>query len=50
MSLAVCRVLLKRTRDLLTLFAVPSIYVLVARTHRRLEEPEAVGELEPVTG
>src|SRR5216117_883671 len=32
-----------------TLFVVPSIYVLVAKTHRRFEEPEAVGELEPVT-
>ena len=32
-----------------TLFVVPSIYVLVARTHRRLEEPEAevAGELQP---
>ncbi|HYS54293.1 MAG TPA: efflux RND transporter permease subunit [Thermoanaerobaculia bacterium] len=32
-----------------TLFVVPSIYVLVARTHRRIEEPEVAGELEPVT-
>ena len=33
-----------------TLFVVPSIYVLVAKTHRRFEEPEAAtGELEPAT-
>jgi multidrug efflux pump len=34
-----------------TLFVVPSIYVLVARTHKRLEEPEesVPGELEPAT-
>jgi multidrug efflux pump len=33
-----------------TLFVVPSIYVLVAKTHKRLEEPEAVAaELEPAT-
>ena len=31
-----------------TLFVVPSIYVLVARTHRKDEaEVEEVGELEP---
>jgi multidrug efflux pump len=32
-----------------TLFVVPSIYVLVARTHRREEtrEPEVAGDLEP---
>ena len=32
-----------------TLFIVPSIYVLVARTHRRVEtaEPEVIAELEP---
>jgi len=32
-----------------TLFVVPSIYVLVARTHRRIEvgEPMPVPELEP---
>ena len=32
-----------------TLFVVPSIYVLVAKTHRRaeVEEPESAGELEP---
>jgi multidrug efflux pump len=33
-----------------TLFVVPSIYVLVAKTHKRLEEPEIVAaELEPAT-
>ena len=34
-----------------TLFVVPSIYVLVARTHKRaeIEEAEAAGELEPAT-
>ena len=34
-----------------TLFVVPSIYVLVARTHKRIEEPEtaAAAELEPAT-
>ncbi len=34
-----------------TLFVVPSIYVLVARTHKRaeIEEAEEAGELEPVT-
>ncbi|HEY3053650.1 MAG TPA: efflux RND transporter permease subunit [Thermoanaerobaculia bacterium] len=34
-----------------TLFVVPSIYTLVARTHRRVEEPEEepIGELEPAT-
>ena len=34
-----------------TLFVVPSIYVLVARTHKRVEveEAEAAGELEPAT-
>jgi hypothetical protein len=32
-----------------TLFVVPSIYVLVAKTHRRIEsvEPEPAGEFEP---
>jgi hypothetical protein len=32
-----------------TLFVVPSIYVLVARTHKRVETPEEapLGELEP---
>jgi multidrug efflux pump len=34
-----------------TLFVVPSIYVLVAKTHKRIEEPEAetaiAGEFEP---
>jgi len=34
-----------------TLFVVPSIYVLVARSHKRVEEPEgnAAAELEPAT-
>jgi hypothetical protein len=34
-----------------TLFVVPSIYVLVARTHRTraVEEAESAGELEPAT-
>ena len=34
-----------------TLFVVPSIYVLVARTHKRaeIEEAEVAGELEPAT-
>jgi multidrug efflux pump len=34
-----------------TLFVVPSIYVLVARSHKRLEEPEenAAATLEPAT-
>jgi hypothetical protein len=34
-----------------TLFVVPSIYVLVARTHKRaeIEEAEEAGELEPAT-
>ena len=37
--------------SLFTLFVVPSIYVLVARKHRRIEEEEAepAGELEPAT-
>jgi len=34
--------------SVLTLFVVPSIYVLVARTHKRAEIGEA-GELEPAT-
>jgi multidrug efflux pump len=33
-----------------TLFIVPAIYIVVAKTHRRAEpEPEAAGELEPAT-
>jgi multidrug efflux pump len=34
-----------------TLFVVPSIYVLVAKTHKRVDEPEetAAAELEPAT-
>jgi hypothetical protein len=34
-----------------TLFVVPSIYVLVARTHKRIEEPEenAAATMEPAT-
>ena len=34
-----------------TLFVVPAIYVLVARTHKsaEIEEAEEAGELEPVT-
>ncbi|HEY8133800.1 MAG TPA: efflux RND transporter permease subunit [Thermoanaerobaculia bacterium] len=37
--------------SLFTLFVVPSIYVLVARKHRRIEEEEAepAGEFEPAT-
>ena len=37
--------------SIFTLFVVPSIYVLVARTHRRaeIEEAEEAGELEPAT-
>ncbi|MGH9811236.1 MAG: efflux RND transporter permease subunit, partial [Terriglobia bacterium] len=32
-----------------TLFVVPSIYVLVARAHRRIEDEEVAGELDPAT-
>jgi len=32
-----------------TLFVVPSIYVLVAKKHKRVEAPESAPELEPVT-
>ncbi|MEA2239278.1 MAG: multidrug efflux pump [Thermoanaerobaculia bacterium] len=34
-----------------TLFVVPSIYVLVAKTHKKIDatEPEPAGELEPAT-
>ncbi|MGH9421311.1 MAG: hypothetical protein ACRD3J_15140 [Thermoanaerobaculia bacterium] len=32
-----------------TLFMVPSIYVLVARAHRRIEDEEVAGELDPAT-
>jgi multidrug efflux pump len=30
-----------------TLFVVPSIYVLVARAHKRIDEEEVAAELEP---